>query len=398
MGRAALRENAILAFLSGPSSMMNLVIPLYLVHLGHPVSLVGLMIALGSVASLLSRFAVPRMYRPERSRMLLIGNLAGSILTFAALPFLPDMLHFGLMLVVNRVFMGITTTIFLARYLDMMVVGADRRQAMGWYGGTQAFGYTTSNVLVGLLADYLGYVAAFMYGVVFCAMSIVALLWAPELKPREQSARAREGEVVGRRSWLHQMADPGLWGVMNVSFWNNLFHLTNVSFFPVLAAAMGLGPAQVGLARGVYSGINAVGRPMLVVFIRRLSLRQLTYLGLIVQTVLLALLPVSHVFAIVLVLFSVFAAARAIVVVSNSSALAEEVDETRVSRGVATSAFSATSDVSNIVAPLVAGFMASAIGVHTMFPVVAVGAFTCFFVADVSIQRWRRRSAVLAIS
>ena len=51
---------------------------------------------------------------------------------------------------------------------------------------------------------------------------------------------------------------------MNVSTWNNLLHLTLVSFFPVYAAAVGMGAAQVGLARGLYSGINAVGRPLAV--------------------------------------------------------------------------------------------------------------------------------------
>src|SRR4051812_33274156 len=156
--------------------MMNLVIPLYLNHLGYPVALVGLMIALGSVASLLSRFAVPRIYRPEWSKLLLAGTLFGSILTFAALPFPENMVLFAAIMVVNRVFMGIATTIFLARYLDMLAVGADRRQAMGWYGGTQAVGYTSSNLFVGLLADYFGYFAAFMYGVVFCAASIIVLL------------------------------------------------------------------------------------------------------------------------------------------------------------------------------------------------------------------------------
>jgi predicted MFS family arabinose efflux permease len=395
MGRAALRENAILAALSGPSSMMNLALPLYLNHLGYPVALVGVMLALGSIASLLSRFAVPRMYRPERSKLLLFATLGGSILTFIPLPFVANMVIFAAVLILNRVFMGIATTIFLARYLDMLAVGADRRQAMGWYGGTQAAGYTSSNVFVGLLADYFGYVAAFMYGVVFCALSMLVLLWAPELEPKPRPARTAAA-VRGVRGWLHAVADPGLWGVLNVGFWNNLYHLVMVSFFPILGVAMGLGAAQVGLARGLYSGVNAVGRPMIVVFTKQLSLRQLTYAGLAIQAVLLAFLPLTQAFLAILALFVVFASCRAIVVVANSSGLAEEVDESKVSRGVATSAFSATSDVSNIVAPLTAGIVASFIGVNTMFPLVAGAAFACFVAADFFLQRWRRRVVTAA--
>src|SRR5581483_7502767 len=101
-----------------------------------------------------------------------------------------------------RIMLGMGTTFFLARYLDMLTAGVDRRQAMGWYGGTQAVGYTSSNVFVGLLADYLGYVAAFMYGVVFCALSMVVLFWAPELEPREPTALQRAQAATTGRSWL----------------------------------------------------------------------------------------------------------------------------------------------------------------------------------------------------
>jgi MFS family permease len=175
-----------------------------------------------------------------------------------------------------------------------------------------------------------------------------------------------------------------------------VYHLTMVSFFPVLGLAIGLGAAQVGLARGLYSGINAVGRPMLVVLIKRLSLRQVTFIGIILQTAMLALLPAAGFFIAVLAIFIVFASARACVVVSNSSGLAEEVDETRVSRGVATSTFSAVSDVSNIVAPLIAGLVATYVGVHSMFPLLAVGALICFLALDTVIQRWKHRSTLPA--
>jgi predicted MFS family arabinose efflux permease len=365
--------------------MMGIALPLYLTHLGHPVALVGLMLTL-------ARFAVPRMYRPERSKLLLNLSLLGSILTFVPLPFIPDMSLFAVAIVVNRVFMGIATTIFLARYLDMMVEGADRRQAMGWYTGTQAAGFTSSNVFVGLLADYLGYVAAFMYGVGFCTIAMVILLWAPELPAKVRAAAS--APVRGLRGHINSIADPGLWGVLNVGFWNNLFHLVMVSFFPILGAAIGLGPAQVGLARGLYSGINAVGRPLIVAFTRQLSLRQLTLAGLAIQTVLLGILPMAQAFIAVIAVFILFAAARAIVVVANGTGLAEDVDERRVSRGVATSTYSAVSDVSSIVAPLVGGLVASVVGVNSMFPLVAIGSLICFFAADAAIRQWRHRTTL----
>jgi MFS family permease len=310
------------------------------------------------------------------------------------LPFLDNIGVFALVLVANRAFYGLATTFFLARYMDLIAGSTNRRQAMGWYGGIQAIGYTSSNVLVGVSADALGYTAAFLYGTVFTILAVIPLIAARELPAKAgEQWKAAHPRPAGVRGWFHGVSDPGLWGVMNVATWNNIFHLTLVSFFPVYAAAIGMGAAQVGIARGIYSGINAVGRPLAGAALARFSLRQVSYLGLGLIAALLFALPFVQTFAILAVLFLTLAATRAIVVVANSAALAEEVDETRVSRGAATSSYSASQDVSSIVAPAASGFVASIVGVFSMFPIIAVGAFGCFVAGDAAVQRWRARRA-----
>jgi len=392
LGRSVLRENLILGTLSGPASAVSILIPLYLTHLGYPVGAVGGVLAMAAVATLLSRLPVPKLYRPERSRLLLLATLVGGGLSFAVLPFMDSIAVFAIVLIVNRALYGLATTFFLARYLDLIADGTNRRQAMGWYGGIQAIGYTSSNVLVGVSADLFGYTAAFLYGTVFTTLAVIPLIGARDLPPK---AVAERQETVNRpggvRGWLHGVADPGLWGVLNVSTWNNVFHLTLVSFFPVYAAAVGMGAAQVGIARGLYSGINAVGRPLAGAALARFSLRQVSYLGLGLIATLLFALPFAQSFTIVAVLFLTMAAARAIVVVANAAALAEEVDETRVSRGAATSSYSASADVSSIVAPAASGFVASVFGIFGMFPIVAAAAFGCFVAGDLLVERWRSR-------
>jgi MFS family permease len=85
---------------------------------------------------------------------------------------------------------------------------------------------------------------------------------------------------------------------------------------------------------------------------------------------------------------------RAIVVVATSAGLAEEVDETRVSRGTATATYSTSADISSVGAPLIGGLVASLVGVVAMFPLTAVGFLACFLTGDVVVSRWRaRRSA-----
>jgi len=393
VGRDALRENATLAALSGPAGTMSLLIPLYLSYLGYQVGIIGAVLAFSSVATLLSRALVPKLYKPERSRLLLIAVLLGGAVTFAIMPWMPNLPLFMVVLVMNRILFGLATTFFLARYLDAMGASTDRRRAMGYYGGTQAVGYTSSNAIVGLVADFMGYEAAFLYGTVFSTLAVILLLISPELAPRLASRTGEGAPKVqgGIRGWLHSAADPGLWSVINVGCWNNLIHIVLVSFFPVFASQINLGPAQVGLTRSLYSGLNAVGRPLAGVVMGRASIKTVVYVGLTIQTALLFTLPFMHEFVTILPVFLLVGATRSVVVVANSVQLVEEVDETRVSRGLATSVYSTTGDVSNIAAPALAGTIASLVGVSGMFSLMAGIAFGGFLAGDLAIQRWRRR-------
>jgi hypothetical protein len=79
------------------------------------------------------------------------------------------------------------------------------------------------------------------------------------------------------------------------------------------------------------------------------------------------------------------------VVVATSAGLGEDVDDTRISRGVATATYSTSSDIANVGAPLIGGLVASLVGVVAMFPLAAVGFFACFLTGDLVVDRWRAR-------
>lgn len=374
---------------------MGLLIPLYLGAQGYSVALVGALAGLGGVAMLVSRFPIAVIYRPERAVPLLVALSAAGAVSSAALPFLSELVAFALVLFVNRAASGAASAIYLARFLDAMDEGQDRRRAMGFFGGAQALGYSTSGLIVGLLADVWGYHASFLYGAFISALAGVVFLGArtPSTVRRVHAPAAPPERRAGPRGWFAALADPGLWGVLNASFWNNFFHTIQTSFFPVLGLAVGLSAGQIGLARAVYAGVNAVARPTAGVVMGRLSLRQVNYLGMVSQAVLVYALPFIPSFALFL-LFSLLAGlGRAVVVVSSSAGLAEDVDETRVSRGLSTAAYSTTQDLPNSVGPFVAGFVATLLGVTGMFPVMAVGILMGFVGGDVSVARWRAQRA-----
>src|SRR4030095_13915579 len=88
LGPSVFRENVILGTMSGPASAVSILIPLYLNHLGYSVGAIGSMLAIAGVATLLSRIPVPKLYRPERSRALILVTLAAGGISFAVLPFI----------------------------------------------------------------------------------------------------------------------------------------------------------------------------------------------------------------------------------------------------------------------------------------------------------------------
>jgi MFS family permease len=383
-----------LAAISGASGF-NLLIPLYVAALGYPVAVVGLLAALAAVAGMLARLPVAKLYAPQHARRLLLGACAIGTVSGAALPIMPEIVSFTGVLLINRAVSGFAATVYLARYLDLLGEGTDRRRAMGNYGGTQALGFTCASLFVGLIADFFGFGVAFLYGAANALLAGLLLVGAPNPPARAaRPAAAHEATVGGGwRRLLASVADPGLWGVVNANTWNNFLHTTQSSFFPVLGIAVGLGPAQIGIARAVYAAVNVVGRPTAGMVMGRFSLRQTAYFGLAVQAILLFLLPFVRELAVFIAIFMVGGVARAVVVVASSAGLAEDVDETKVSRGTATATFSTSSDIPHVVSPLAAGLIATAVGIGGMFSIVGVGVLVCFAAGDLAVQRWKRATA-----
>jgi hypothetical protein len=85
---------------------------------------------------------------------------------------------------------------------------------------------------------------------------------------------------------------------------------------------------------------------------------------------------------------------RAVITVSNSIGLAEDPDPSRVSRGVASGVYHAASDLSGLVAAVVGGAAATALGLENLFRVVPMAAVCVYLVLAVIISRAARAAPV----
>jgi MFS family permease len=71
---------------------------------------------------------------------------------------------------------------------------------------------------------------------------------------------------------------------------------------------------------------------------------------------------------------------RAVALVSNAVGLVQDIDERKVSRGMATGIYNAAGDLGNILGPSAGGLIASVAGVAGLFVVAPLGAAVLFLV------------------
>jgi len=91
------------------------------------------------------------------------------------------------------------------------------------------------------------------------------------------------------------------------------------------------------------------------------------------------LVPFFHDFASLLVVFLLAGFLRAVVIVANTISMVEDVDDTRVSRGVISGIYNAAGDVGNILGPSAGGLIASITGIARLFIVGPLIAAVLFF-------------------
>jgi len=100
---------------------------------------------------------------------------------------------------------------------------------------------------------------------------------------------------------------------------------------------------------------------------RRFSHQTISRVGLPLQAALMTLVPFFQELAPLLVIFILVGFLRAVAIVANTISMVEDVDTTRVSRGVASGIYSASGDVGNIVGPAAGGLIASLAGIARLF-------------------------------
>ena len=383
----------VVAMTTGEGALQFLTPPL-LESAGYSITLIGLLYALSFGVALIVRLPAGLIYRPTRARWLIAAAAVTSAAMAVLYPWAPDPLAFAALRTVHGAALGLSTTVSLAHFLGTHGSGATRGRAMGYYATALSAGYVLGNGLGGIVAAQWGYAL----GVASAALWFVAaaaLAWAlPRLTVAPPAAR------VGATRWgaaRRALTDPGLAYTAIVSFLVNLLFHVPGSFFPLYALGVGLGLAQIGFIRASFAFTNTAVRGASAHLLERVGRQRAQAVGIVCQALGLAAVSLSDGFVPLFIFLMFVAFWRAVDLVANTIALAEDVDPGRVSRGVASGVYSAASDLGGLVAPAVGGLVAAALGIENVFRVLPGLAAVVYFVAGATVGRQVRPAAARAV-
>ena len=345
-----------------------LVIPPFLDGLKYPVSAIGSLISVAPVLALAARLPSGLIYRRDRARTLMMAAL--SVMTAATFlySFAVEPLQFALVQAFNGFAYGAATTIYLAFFVEGLPPNEDRHHAMGYYAGCLALGYSAGGFAAGYVADQLGYAATFKFASLLGLLCINLLFFlrpSPPHKAVENPSRKESAQSV--LASLKSILEPKVATIVVVALFLNLLHQMGNSFFPLYGLAVGLSLTQVGAIRAFYSLCNAITRPLSGSVTKQVGQRRLSRVGLPLQSAFIMLVPFFHDFGPLLTLFVLAGFLRAVVIVANAISMVEDVDATRVSRGVISGMYNAAGDIGNILGPSMGGLIASFTGIAKLF-------------------------------
>ncbi|MFN0074593.1 MAG: MFS transporter [Chloroflexota bacterium] len=373
-----LRYAVVVALISCDGTL-GVLVPPYLKDQGYDFAAIGFLVALTGVAALASRVPAGALYRRDRSRYILAGALVGEGLVAWFFPILEGPVAIGIAQAVIGFSFGVAGTTNLAMLMDLVPAGGSRHRAMGYYAACLSAGHMAGSLFGGLGADRFGYEPGFKMAAGFAALALVFLLVdRTSVLPRPNDVSQVSKPSLPLVVRLKALTEPRVVILSLVALLLNFFQGVLMTFFPLFALEAGLTLSELGIARSAHSLVNTITRPIAGPAITRLGVERVCFGGLAILSAVTAVMPLVPYFWPMLIAFVLTGLLRSLVLVANTIGIAD-LDETRISRGMASSVYNSAKDVGNLISPTLCGALAAAVGLGAMLVSVPIGAAVVVF-------------------
>jgi predicted MFS family arabinose efflux permease len=395
------RRNVLLLYLlsmlsTTSNGSMTFVLPLNLDRLGHPLPLVGTIVALIGLGALLSRVSGGAWYQLVRARWLTIASFALMGCSTIALG-LNDLVPFQAFFAGLHGFsFGLATTFLLALLIDIRPPEDSAATTMSWYTAAIAAGYTLSALLGAQSIEWLGYGPAFFTSglVALAAAALTLTLRLPREAPLPAVLDPHvTPRPVGRlRTVLSLPA--GVWLGTLLVFYLTFIADTYQTFYPIYAVGIGLSVGTIGLLKVVHSiastGVRFAGAGLF----RIVPVAVVNH----TMTIVMALTLISLTFAtsdtILMVLFGILGACRGLLRVTSATMVAEERHRPGVSAGLVSGIYNAGADLADLFSPPLVGAMAAVLTIPTTFTVIGIALPALYYTVWFAVRTERRRAGL----
>jgi len=383
-------------FSTTSNGSMTFVLPLSLDRLGHPLPLVGTVVALIGLGSLLSRVSGGAWYRLVRARWLTAASFALMGCSTIALG-LDDVVLFQAFFAGLCGFsFGLATTLLLALLIDIRPPEDSAASTMSWYTAAISAGYALSALLGAQSIERLGYGPAFFTsGLVALAAATLTLTFRlPRKAPTPAALDPRvPPPPVGRpRTVLSLPA--GVWLGTLLGFYLTFIADTYQTFYPIYAVGIGVSVGTIGLLKVVHSiastGVRFAGAGLF----RIVPVAVVNH----TMTITMALALVSLIFVtgdtILMVIFVILGTCRGLLRVTSATMVAEERRGPGVGAGLVSGIYNAGMDLADLFSPPLAGALAAVLTIPTTFTVIGIALPAIYYTVWFAVRTGRQRARV----
>jgi MFS family permease len=336
---------------------------------------IGAVVAVFGIAALAARLPAGVLYSVARSRALVLAGGSLSALAFGLVPVVEGVAPFTALMALDGIGLSIVTTTQLAVLAAIRPPSLPLASALGWWAGFQALGHVAAGALGGFTADRAGFATGFVLFAGFAGLATLLMVRAISRAAGRVAEQPAAPRAWSGRETLRQIASlpAAVWTGVLVLFTLNFLLSTATTFHPVLALGAGLTLTQIGILASCRSWSSSIVRLGSGPFFSRFPTEHLTLPLVLLGAASVAFLPnVASSFALSIPLFIAAGLSRGLLRVTGAAQALDGVGDSERGHGLTSAFLHAGLDVGRISGPLVAGGVAQAFGLATMFRVVPI--------------------------